>query len=202
MVGIQQAFRPRPLDRLGQLPSQIHRILHAGLQTLSTVRSAHVCGVAGQQHPSIAVDAQFRRLGHLDLGEQTSRRRIPSGELDAGCLTDQTASSVAPDEIVRPQRLAVGQLDIHAAVVLSETGRLTLAIDRHRQLRHPASQYAFDVVLPQPKHVGVPSGKVADVQPSPGEPCDLSHLSLREEPIGDSALIEDFDRPCVQTACP
>ena len=26
-----------------------------------------------------------------------------------------------------------------------------------------------------------------------GEPRDLRHLSLREEPIGDSALIEDLD---------
>lgn len=30
-------------------------------------------------------------------------------ERDAGCLTDQTATSVAPDEVVRPQRVAVGQ---------------------------------------------------------------------------------------------
>ena len=57
------------------------------------------------------------------------------------------------------------------------------------------------MVLPQPEPIIVPGGKIADVQPDPGEPRDLSHLSLREEPIGDSALIEDFDRPCVQTAC-
>ena len=30
---------------------------------------------------------------------------------------------------------------------------------------------------------------------------DLIHLSLREEPIGDSALIEDLDGARVQTAC-
>jgi hypothetical protein len=30
---------------------------------------------------------------------------------------------------------------------------------------------------------------------------DLMHLSLREEPIGDAALIEDLDGPRVQTAC-
>ena len=39
----------------------------------------------------------------------------------------------------------------------------------------------------------MPGGKVADVQGGPGELPDLGHLSLREEPIGDSALIEDFD---------
>ena len=49
-----------------------------------------------------AADAQFRLLGHLDLGEQAARRRIPAGEVDAGCLADQAASSVAPDEVLRP----------------------------------------------------------------------------------------------------
>ena len=53
--------------------------------------------------------------------------RVPPGELDTGCLTNQAASSVAPDEIVRPQRLAVGQLDIDAGVVLREA--------RHRHVR-------------------------------------------------------------------
>ena len=36
-------------------------------------------------------------------------------------------------------------------------------------------------------------GKVADVQADAGEPRDLGHLSLREEPIRDPALIEDLD---------
>ena len=50
------------------------------------------------------------------------------------------------------------------------------------------------MVLPQPEPVGVPGGKVADVQAGPGEPRDLGHLPLGEEPIGDAALIEDLDR--------
>ena len=149
----------------------------------------------------VAADAQLRLLGHLDLGDQRARCRIPPGELDAGCLTDQTASSVAPDEVVRPQRLAVGQLDVDAGVVLRETGHLTSAIDRHRQLADPAGQDALDVVLPQPEPVGMPGGKVADVQTDRGEARHLSHLSLREEPIGDSTLIEDLDGARVQTAC-
>ena len=83
-------------------------------------------------------------------------------------LTDQTASSVAPDEIFRPQRLAVGQLDVDAGVVLREARHLTPAIDRHRQLADPAGQDALDVVLPQPEPVVVPGGKVADVQRDAG----------------------------------
>ena len=35
VVGVQQAFRRRPLDHLGQLPSQVHRILHADVEALS-----------------------------------------------------------------------------------------------------------------------------------------------------------------------
>ena len=147
----------------------------------------------GMDAEGVAADAPFRLLGHLDLGDQAARRRIPPGELDAGCFTDQTASSVAPDEILRPQRLAVGQLDVDAGVVLRETRHLTSAIDRHRQLADPAGQDALDVVLPQPEPVVVPGGKVADVQRDPGEPRDLRHLSLREEPIGDSTLIENLD---------
>ena len=53
-----------------------------------------------------------------------------------------------------------------------------------------------------------PGGEVADVQDGPGAPGDLRHLSLREDPIADSTLIEDFDgaRPVVPppaftTAC-
>ena len=154
----------------------------------------HGCRCASWRMP------QLRLLGHLGLGDQAARRRIPPRELDAGGLADQAASSVAPDEVLRPQRPAVGQLDVDAGVVLREPRHLTSAIDRHRQLADPAGQDALDVLLPQPEPVGVPGGKVADVERDAGEPRDLRHLSLREEPIGDSALVEDLDRACVQTA--
>ena len=52
VVGVQQALRRCPLDHLGQLPSQIHRVLHADVEALSTDRRMHVRGVAGQQHAS------------------------------------------------------------------------------------------------------------------------------------------------------
>jgi hypothetical protein len=147
----------------------------------------------GMDAEGVAADAPFRLLGHLGLGDQAARRRIPPGELDAGCLTDQTASSVAPDEIVRPQRPAVGHLDIDAGVVLRETSDFTAVVDRHPQLVDPAGQNALDVVLPQPDPVVMPGGKVADVQSGASEPRDLGHLPLREEAIGDSTLIEGFD---------
>ena len=66
-------------------------------------------------------------------------------------------------------------------------------MDRHLQLADPISQDPLDMVLPEPEPVGVPGGKVADVQRSPGERRDLRHLPLRKEPIGDSTLIENLD---------
>lgn len=63
MVGIQQAFWRCPAGHLGQLPSQIHRILHTGVEALPADRGMHVRRVAGQQHPSVPVG---RRLpGHI-----------------------------------------------------------------------------------------------------------------------------------------
>ena len=90
--------------------------------------------------------------------------------------------------------MAVGQHDVDAGVVLREARHLTSSVDRYRQLVDPAGQDALDVLLPQAQPVVVPGGKVADVQPGGGESRDLGHLPLGEEPIGDSALIENLDR--------
>jgi hypothetical protein len=147
----------------------------------------------------VAAESPLRLFSHLDLGDQAAHRRIPSGKVDAGCLADQAAPSVAPDEIFRPQRLAVGQVDVDAAVVLRHPRHLAAAMDRHPQFADPVGQYALDVALPQSEPVGVPGGKIADVQPEPGETCDLRQLALFQEPISDSALIEHLDGACVET---
>ena len=55
VVGIQQAVWRCPVDHLGQLPSQVHRILHTEVEALATHRVMHVRGVAGQQYSSFAV---------------------------------------------------------------------------------------------------------------------------------------------------
>ena len=47
-------------------------------------------------------DAQFWRPGHLGLREEAARRGIPAGEVDAGRFTDETATAIAPDEILGP----------------------------------------------------------------------------------------------------
>ena len=48
MVGIQEAVWRCLVDHLGQLPSQVHRILHAEAEALSTRRVMHVRRVAGE----------------------------------------------------------------------------------------------------------------------------------------------------------
>ncbi len=61
--------------------------------------------------------------------------------------------------------------DADAGVVLRETGHLTSAIDRHRQLADPAGQDALDVVLPQPEPVVVPGGKSLMSKGTPANPA-------------------------------
>ena len=150
----------------------------------------------------VVVEAPFRFLGQLDLGEQEARRRFPPGEPDACCLADHAASAIAPDEVFGPDRLAIGQLDVDPGVVLREARHLTPAMDRHRELVDPFGEQALDVDLPQREPVGVPSREVADVQWRPDECRNLHRLSLRQEPIGDATLVEHLDGASVQAARP
>ena len=74
VVGVEQALRRRPLDHLGQLPAQVHRVLHADVEALPADRGVHVRGVAGQQHAPVAVGRGLP--GHV--GEP----RDPGGAVD------------------------------------------------------------------------------------------------------------------------
>lgn len=125
---------------------------------------------------------------------------IPAGELDAGGLADHTTSSVAADEVPRSQQSAAGKLDVHAAAVLRETGRLAAAVELHRQLANPPGEDAIDMLLPEGESMIVPRGNVADVETGCGEPRDLSYLPFHKELIEDSALIENLQSACGQTA--
>ncbi len=150
----------------------------------------------------VVADALRRLLGQLDLGDQVAPGRIPPGELDAGRLADDAAPSVAPDEILRPQRLAAGQLDVDAGVVLREARHLASVMDPHRQLGDPGGHDPLDLVLPDPERIRMTRREVAHVQHGRAEHRGLSHLTLREEPIGDPALIQHLDRARVKTAGP
>ena len=122
---------------------------------------------------AVAAEAELRLLVHLDLGDHPAGRRIQPGEVDAGRLADHAASSVAADEILRPERRAVGQLDVDAGVVLREAHHLAAAEDRHPELADPVGQDGLEVALPQREHVVVAGGEVADVQGDPARTLDL-----------------------------
>jgi hypothetical protein len=146
------------------------------------------------QAEAVAADTPLGLLGKLDLGDQRARRRVPPGEVDAGCLPDQAASAIAPDEVLGPQGAVIRQGHLDTGVVLREARHLASTVGRDGQLAHPAGQDALDMALPQPEHVVVPGGKVADVQGDQGEPSSRGPLAVREEPVRDPALVQDLDR--------
>ena len=61
LIAVQQAFGGRPLDHLGQLPSQVHSILNAEVETLSARRVMHVRGIARQQDAPVAIGGCLTR---------------------------------------------------------------------------------------------------------------------------------------------
>ena len=52
VVGVQQVVRRCPVDHLGQLPPQVHRVLHTGVEALPADRIVHMRRVASQQYAS------------------------------------------------------------------------------------------------------------------------------------------------------
>ena len=174
-----------------------------GSPACSTCRSGSTtpyCPSLRRADATTFAQAELRLLVHLDLGDQPAPRRIPPGELDAGRLADHTAPSVAADQVARPKRLAAGQLDVDAGAVLREARHLAFADDGYSQLADPGGQDALEVALRQREPVVVAGGKVTDVQRDPGERLDLHRLPLREEPIGNTTLIEHLDGARVQAA--
>ena len=117
-------------------------------------------------------------------------------------LRISAASAVASDEVLRPQWLAVRQLDVDAAVVLREPRHLDSVVDRHQQLGDPAGHDALDLVLKDPEEIRMTRREVAHVQHGRAERHRLVRLTLREEPIGDPSLIEHLDRARVEAAGP
>ncbi|MHC2215389.1 hypothetical protein ACVIGV_000777 [Rhizobium leguminosarum] len=147
-----------------------------------------------------AMDAQWRLLFHLHLGENVAGRRIPSFKRNAGSLANQTAASIATDEIACPELGTIREFNGDAGIVLRETRYLKAAIDRHRQFPDPAGQNALDMLLPQRQPIIVPGRKIADIQTRDREARDLGYLPFREEPVDDAPLIENLERPRTQTA--
>jgi hypothetical protein len=77
LVGVEQALGRCPVNDLGELPSQIHGVLDAGVESLSADGRMHVRRVARQQHPSIAVGRRLPR----GIAESRQPRRAMSAEV-------------------------------------------------------------------------------------------------------------------------
>ena len=86
------------------------------------------------------------RIGMV-VGKHPARRRIQTDKVDAGRLSHNASPTVTTNEVLRPQRSAVGQLDVDARVAVSEAGHLAFANDRHRQ-----SSWSFICPLRTPAH--------------------------------------------------
>src|SRR5207247_10239990 len=116
-----------------------------------------------------------------------ARGWIPTTEIASGRLAPSAAAPVATNQILRPQRCAVGQRDIDAAVVLRETGHLAFAQDGNAQLVEPTGKDALEVALQQRHPIVVAGGAVAAVHADPIECRPLTRLSLRHGANADSA---------------
>src|SRR5262249_37001607 len=50
----------------------------------------------------VATEAELGLVVHLDLGDHPTRRRVAAAEVDAGRLADDAATTVATDDVPRP----------------------------------------------------------------------------------------------------
>ncbi len=75
VVRVQQAGRGPALDGRRELPAEVHRVLHAGVQPLAAEREMDVRGVPGQEHPALAV--ALREAGRA----AEPRQQVPVAEL-------------------------------------------------------------------------------------------------------------------------
>ena len=79
VVGVQEALGAGPLDDLGQLPTEVHRVLDAQAESLPARRVMDVSGVAGQQYPAGAIGGGL--AGHV--GEPGDPRGVVDPEVCA-----------------------------------------------------------------------------------------------------------------------
>src|SRR5262249_55466485 len=136
-------------------------LVHAGVAALVELsfgeddpnRLPFLSATDGMLAGAVATEAELRLLVHLDLCDHPARRGIQPGEVDAGCLADHAASSVAADEILRSEHRAAGQLDLDAGVVLCEANHLAATKSRDPELSDQVRQDALEMALPEREHV-------------------------------------------------
>jgi hypothetical protein len=153
----------------------------------------------GMLPDAVAAEAELRLLIHLDLGDHPAGRGVQPGEVDAGHLSDDAASSVTADEVLRSERRITGQLDIYPGVVLNEAHHLAGTEARDPEVTDPLSQDVLELALPEREQVVVAGGEVADVQGDVGVAHVRMFLPRRDEPFRDAPLIEHLDGARMKT---
>ncbi len=148
----------------------------------------------------VATDAPRRLVGHRRFRDQAAASRVPSGKPDAGGLADEAAAAVAADEVARAQRAAVREVDVDAVVVLRESRDLAAAQDGDAQPGDPVGEEALDVLLLQREDDAVAGGQVADVQQHAAELGARRRAALRDEAVGEPALVQHLEAARMQAA--
>src|ERR1041385_7505994 len=92
---VPEALGGRLLDHLGRLPPQVHGILDAGVETLTTERGMHVCSIARQKNAPLAIRRRLpgvvRKTGSPAQAVHAMGRPVASGE----CLADVLQGGLA-----------------------------------------------------------------------------------------------------------
>ena len=188
VVGIQQAFRRRPVDHLGQLPAQVHRILHADVEALSTDRGMHVRRVAGQQDPSLAVGRGLP--GHV--GEPGDPGEIVDpvvGPVDG----DEALAEIAQGGLARAD-LGLGQHDPdRSPLLVDHLAVLDLVLDLAQGMRARGS--AADAQFRLLGHLDLGEQGCSSSDPSRGSRCRLSLRTRLRPPSHPTRYCARSDRP-------
>ena len=61
VIGVEQAVGRGPVDHLGELPSEVDRVLHPDVETLTALGWVHVRGVACDEDPTVSVLGRLAR---------------------------------------------------------------------------------------------------------------------------------------------
>ena len=131
LIGVQQAFGRRPLDHLGQLPSQVHSVLNAEVEALSARRVMHVRGVAGQQDPAVAIGGGL--TGRIVEPGDPSRTVNP---VVRPIYRDERLAEIAKCRLASSANVRFGHEDPHqAGVVKLAEGMQTEGVVAHSPLR-------------------------------------------------------------------
>src|SRR6185503_5632998 len=101
MISIQQAFRRYALDHLGQLPSQMHGILHPGIEPLAANGVMNMRSIARQEDPPLPIN--FRLPRHVgEAGNPTGTVYPVIGAIDGDQSLAEIAQSRLASALQRP----------------------------------------------------------------------------------------------------